>query len=204
MAGMRMKLSIRFKLALLAVVPLFLYTFTSFILLNEQRTLFNDVSEQVYDTGNAIQELILNADRDMYQAYVAYLKIESGALTGEQLNKMVADLQENLQQVEDRMGEAMGLISANHLGELQHGSSGKSVEQLMEEFKAGFTSWRQAALAAQSDGQSVFANEAVDSSFFSSRTGIDEIDENIDAHVKATMEQISNDLRGSERILITY
>ncbi len=198
-----MRLSIRFKLALLAFIPLLLYTGTSFVMVEEQRGLYENVSEQVFETGNLIQELVLNADRDMYQSYVAYLKIESGMLSGEELDLQVKDLNDNLQQVEDRMGQAMGLIRDNGLGQLQYGASGKTVEQLMEEFRVGLMNWKEASQAAGADGQSLFVNESVEASFFSSRGGIDEIDDNIDQHVQQTMEQISKDLKGREQILIT-
>jgi methyl-accepting chemotaxis protein len=105
-----MKLSVRFRLALLAIVPLVCFAFTGLYLLGEQRAVFDEMKEQIYGTTNKVDTLILNADRDMYQAYQAYLRVESGSLDQASADEARDELAENLKQVEERVGEAQEIV----------------------------------------------------------------------------------------------
>lgn len=187
-----MRLSLRLRLALLAIVPLALYAFTGLYLLGEQRSILVEMSDQIYETSNKVDTLVLNADRDMYQAYQAYLKVESGTLDQAQADAARDEMAVNIKQVEERVGEAQTILAGKSLQSLNFGESGRSIEQILIEFKANFNFWTGAAVKAAADGKSEFKNEQIDNTFQISRSGIDEIGQNIKTHAEMTIKDITD------------
>lgn len=70
---------------MLVAFPLLCYAATGLYLLGEEKAIFNEMSSDIYDTANQVSTLVLNADRDMYQSYAAYLQLESGVLNKDQM-----------------------------------------------------------------------------------------------------------------------
>ncbi|MFS0727552.1 methyl-accepting chemotaxis protein [Paenibacillus sp. 1P07SE] len=196
-----MKRSIRVKLALLAIVPLLFYIGTSAYLLSQQRQLYHVMTEQIAKISTEVQTLVLNADRDLYQAYVAYLRLESGMLNNNQLQSEQAALEENLLQVEERMGQAIAIIEDEGLRGLQYGSSGRPLGDLLDLFVTNFDTWVAAVEQELSDG-SWMISDRIDSSFALSRANVDEIEENIDAHVREQLALIEKSLNLTEWLMI--
>jgi methyl-accepting chemotaxis protein len=193
-----MKLSLRLRLALLAIVPLFFYAGTGLYLLGEQRSIFNDMKGEIYETSNQVDTLVLNADRDMYQAYQAYLKIESGTLDQAGLEAQRADLAVNIQQVGERIEAAQKILYDNELQNLAGGASKRTIDQILIEFKANFNFWSAAAVKGAADPTSQFKNDRIDKSFETSRTGIDEIGESIDIYSEETIARLTKELNQTQ------
>lgn len=189
-----MKLSVRIRLALLSLVPLVCFAFTGLYLLGEQRAVFDEMKEQIYETTNKVDTLVLNADRDMYQAYQAYLRVESGSLDQAAADAAREELGDNLKQVEDRVGEAQEIVFAKGLQGLAASESTRDINQILVEFKANFNFWSAAALKAAGDGNNHFINSQIDKSFLISRSGIDEIGQAIDVHANSTITNITEEL----------
>ncbi|OBZ16710.1 methyl-accepting chemotaxis protein [Bacillus sp. FJAT-26390] len=189
-----MKLSVRFRLALLAIVPLLFYVGTSLYLLGEQRSVFDEMKEQIYGTTNKVDTLILNADRDMYQAYQAYLRVESGSLDQAAADEARKELAENLKQVDERVAEAQAIVFAKGLQKLTASESKRDINQTLIEFRANFNFWSAAALKAVDDGNNKFQNSQIDKSFVTSRSGIDEIGQAIDIYAESTIAHITSQL----------
>jgi len=133
---------------MLSLVPLLLYAFTALYLLKEQRFVLDDMTDRIYETSNQVDTLVLNADRDMYQAYQAYLRVESGTLDQANEDAARAELAENIKQVEDRVGEAQAILYEKGLQNLSTGESARSINQILIEFKANFNFWTVAAVKA--------------------------------------------------------
>lgn len=197
-----MKLSLRVRLVFLSLVPLMFYAFTGLYLLNEQWRVLNDMTDRIYETSNQVDTLVLNADRDMYQAYQAYLRVESGTLDQVNADAARAELAENIKQVEDRVGEAQAILYEKGLQNLAEGESERSINQILIEFKANFNFWSAAAVKAAADGKNNFQNKQIDNSFLTSRTGIDEIGQNIKIYAQTTITDITNELRKTQLTLL--
>lgn len=189
-----MKLPLRLRLSLLAVVPLFFYVCTGFYLLSEQRSMLEEMSDQIYETTNKVDSLILNADRDMYQAFQAYLKVESGTLDQAGAEAAREEMAENINQVEERVGEAKAILFEKELQGLAYGESKRTADQILLEFKGHFNFWTSAAVEAALDGVNQFQNKQIDDSFNISRSGIDEIGESVDIQAEMTIAEINNQL----------
>lgn len=197
-----MKLSLRLRLALFAVVPLFFYVFTGFYLLSAQRSMLEEVTDQVYMTTYKVDSLILNADRDMYQAFQAYLTVESGTLDQAGADAAREEMAENIKQVEERVAEAKAILFEKELQGLAYGASKRTAEEILLEFKNNFNSWTTAAVQAASDGVNHFQNKQINESFQISRTGIDEIGESVDIHAEKTIAEIREQLNKNQLTII--
>ena len=196
-----MKRSIRFKLALLSVIPLLFYIATSAFLLQQQRQLYEVMTEEVNKISTEVQTLVLNADRDLYQAYVAYLRMESGQLNNNQLQSEREEWAENKRQVDERMGEAIAIIESKGLGDLQYGDSGRALGLLLEQFTDQYARWA-ATVEQELADESWAINDLAHSGFGLTRANIDEIGDNIDAHVRNKMVEIQQNLTFTEWLLI--
>ncbi|WP_138751891.1 methyl-accepting chemotaxis protein [Paenibacillus sinopodophylli] len=189
-----MRLSLRFRLALLAIVPLAFYFFTGFYLLDQQGSNFNQMKDEIYETSSRVDSLILNADRDMYQAYQAYLRIESGTLDQATADAAREDLALNIKQVDERVTEAQTILFKKGLQTLAEGESKRSIDQILIEFRANYNFWTEAAVKAAADGTAKFQNSQIDDSFKKSRSGIDEIGQSIAVYADMIIVNITEEL----------
>lgn len=189
-----MKMSIRVRIALLAAVPLALYVITCLYMLDQQRNNFDQMKLEVYDTAGKANSLVLNADRDMYQAYSAYLRIESGMLDAEGKGTAIEEVASNLKQASDRLSEAILLLENQGIGHYAYGESGRSVNEISERFEASFGSWSKLITAAAADNDNRIINDEIDQGFIASRNGIDEIDHNIEKYAEINMTEMKQSL----------
>lgn len=196
-----MKLSLRVRLALLAFIPLGFYMFTGLHLLKENNSTFKEMSNELYETSNEVNTLILNADRDMYQAYLAFLKVESGTLDQAEADAARGDLAENIKQVDERVSAAQVIISKKQLQDLSYGESERKIGNILIEVKANFNFWSAAVLKASSDGTSDFRNKEMDNNFQVGRSGIDEVGQNMDTYAKSKIREIQDKLNRTQLVI---
>lgn len=189
-----MKLSIRVRLALLALIPLLFYAVTGYYLLGQQQNVFTEMKEEIYETSNKVDKLVLNADRDMYQAYQAYLKIESGTLDQSEVDAAREELMGNIKQVEERIAEVQKILYENDMQKLAAGDSKRSIDQILIEFKANFSFWSAAAVKSAANNSNDFRSKQIDNSFLTSESGIDEIGQNIEIYAQEKIASIAHDL----------
>ncbi|MDQ0059434.1 methyl-accepting chemotaxis protein [Paenibacillus harenae] len=197
-----MKLSIRVRLALLAAVPLALYVFTSIYLLDQQKNNFEEMKHSIYETASKANTLVLNADRDMYQSYTAYLRVESGTLDAAGKSAAGEEVASNLKQAGDRMAEAIQLLEETGIGHYTYGESGRSVDEISKSFTESFGSWSKLITAANADNVNQSHNDEVDKGFIDNRNGIDEIGQNIDKYAEIHMTEMDESL--DQSLLTTF
>lgn len=191
-----MRLSLRVKLGLLAAVPLMFYAGTSLYLLGEQKAVYDEMKTDVLDKMSSMNTLILNADRDMYQADMAYLLLETGKLDTAAYEAALTDLTENYQQAIDRVAEAKGHAESSGLMAIV--IEGKSINDLFQTFETDFGNWYKDATALADDGQSVPVNGELDAVFQSGRAAIDEINGATETHTITLIEGIEERLGNSQ------
>lgn len=189
-----MRLSIRVRLALLAAVPLALYVFTSIYLLDQQKNNFEAMKHEIYETAGKVNTLVLNADRDMYQSYTAYLRVESGTLDAAGKSAAGEEVASNLKQAGDRMTEASQLLEETGIGQYAYGDSGRSVDEISKSFTESFGSWSKLITAAVADNVNQSHNDEIDKGFIDNRNGIDEIGQNVDKYAEIHMTEMQESL----------
>ncbi|WP_375750714.1 methyl-accepting chemotaxis protein [Vibrio sp. HN007] len=137
---------------------------------------------------------ILNADRDLYQAYVAQLKYKDTQAASER-----DSFDENAQQAKDRMYKYKELMKEY-----------SEVQSKLESFDQRFNSWKQESenfFRLVDSGNIVGAEQllsgSVSDKFSALRDLYDAAGEYLDGHAKQTIEQLdTNTLQNERRLLI--
>ncbi|MBH5316871.1 HAMP domain-containing protein [Paenibacillus sp. GSMTC-2017] len=197
-----MKLSLRMKLTLLVAFPLLCFALASLYLLSEEKEVFEELSSSIYETSNQVSMLVLNADRDMYQSYSAYLQLESGVLNKTQFETAKKEMKANQEQAVERVAAAREILESAELLDLAYGQSGLTTGQIFDLFDKNYAYWFQIAAVAVEDGKPVPFNLEIDLEFQISREGIDEVGESIDKHAKLTIDSIEEHLKKSQLTIL--
>jgi len=142
--------SIRAKLLLMLFVPLVLFAASAIYLLQLNSANVNKLTSALYDTGYRSIALVLNADRDMYQAFAAYQELRSRFATDEDKQKAKADFQENVAQTNERIGQALAIVAEEGLSGYAHSDSGVTMEAAIREVDRLFRIWTDEASARMS------------------------------------------------------
>lgn len=164
-------LSITKKL-LLMVLPLFVVLIVFIAISSYQLySISKDTNEVIYHQAYVSTALILNADRDFYQAEVAQQKLMLGNnLSESDKESIIADFNENAEQVKTRVTDAFtSMKNDNELYNLtKHQTTGETMAQLEEKFNQAYNAWFNA-----SDTSTLSANKVeIDTNFDIAREAI--------------------------------
>ncbi len=110
----------------------------------------NDILKQsetvLYDEVFYSTALILNADRDFYQAAIAEKELYlDPSLSGDASQALLKDFNDNVSQVlDERITEAMNNLMSNHAlyTEYTHADTNITLEQLYADFISNFSAWQ--------------------------------------------------------------
>ncbi|HOM01529.1 MAG TPA: methyl-accepting chemotaxis protein [Acetivibrio sp.] len=124
----------------ITVVALIIITILSTITIN---SIYNRVKSSIFDEHFRMMSMVLNADRDMYQAYVATWEIQNFKENSEEYNKLVQDFRESVEQVSLQMTEIKGIIEKNSefWSKLRDNQSGKTILEVVASFESNFNEW---------------------------------------------------------------
>lgn len=138
-------LKVALKLWLLLIPTILLTIFFIYQISYQSKRISNEARDVYYDTVYKNSMLILNADRDIYQAEMAEKTI---ILSGNTLNQqeketLLNEYIENYGQVSDRVNEAMNNLGENKelFTEFKHKKTQFTLSQLNDEFNAKFRTW---------------------------------------------------------------
>ncbi|TFE22803.1 methyl-accepting chemotaxis protein [Cohnella luojiensis] len=182
-------ISFKTKLLLLLFVPLLLFASTAVYLLQLNSSNIGKLTRILYETSNRSTTLVLNADRDMYQALSAYQKMQSAYVTPADKESAHKDLKENVSQANDRIGQALEIIKEQGLTGLTHDVSGKSIESTIKEVTPLFNNWEQQAENHIKDNSFTAESETkMHALFEEARGNINEFGEILESY---TMNEVS-------------
>jgi methyl-accepting chemotaxis protein len=197
-------LSIRVRLILLLLIPSLMYVLTSFYLLNQNKNDTGSLSTSLYEVTNKSTSLVLNADRDMYQALTAYQLLVSGSLSADERTRELDALQENIDQTNDRIKQATEIMASHSLLGESHSSTNQSVEQNLAGFHTQFDQWAQTAssVAQSARLQSGAINDAKHMAVFEEGRGrLNEIGEILDEYAQTSITNIRENNEDTARMV---
>ncbi len=122
--------------ALLVILGIFIYDTT---MISEK------TKKAYYEEAYTSTSLLLNADRDYYQAVVAEKEvILSTSLTDSKKRELIDSYDENITQVEDRMEQAVENIKDNTVlySDFKESDTGKTVKELYAAFTSYMEEWK--------------------------------------------------------------
>jgi methyl-accepting chemotaxis protein len=136
-------LKIGTKLFLMVALPLAAILFLAMegsSLLNQT---YKDLTSAYYETLYQTNSLLLNADRDMYQARLAQNQVALGRLSTVDKDKEKLEVQENTQQVKERVAEALAILEPikPYLVEIRSEVTGKNLFEHEESFNQNYEIW---------------------------------------------------------------
>ncbi|OCT11108.1 hypothetical protein A8709_05305 [Paenibacillus pectinilyticus] len=182
--------SIRMRLILLLLIPSLLYAGTSMYLLQQDKSDTEQLTSSLYETAEKSTSLILNADRDMYQALTAYQLVVSGTLSADEKATQLKVLKENIDQTNTRVGQALIILKEKQLLQTAHADTKVTVEQSVAGFQTFFDQWAKEANAvvqAGSVGKGVLNEAKLMATFEKGREGLNAIGEILDAYANQTI-----------------
>ncbi len=136
-------LSIKGKLIILVLLPAILTIVTIIITVTAMLNITYELEDILYDKMFVSSQLILNADRDFYQARLAEVELLTNeSATQEERDGFATDYQENAGQTYDRVTEAMTLLSENQFFYAEFvGENGSSLETTYANFLEDYNGW---------------------------------------------------------------
>lgn len=134
--------SIRAKLTLVALIPTIALVIASIVAVVAINASFNDMNERIVDQNYKAISLVLNADRDMYQAMLALQLMGNPDASEEEREANLEDLQSNLNDVRDRMGQAQEKFPVDdRYWSVHRDKNNKLIFDYFNEFKLSFEKW---------------------------------------------------------------
>jgi len=140
------KLTLRARLWILALVPVLGVIGTSVFSMYSANSVYSDLLERIHQEAFVAQSLVINGDRDLYQALVAKQTLLTRG-PGPEFDKTAGDFRENVAQVRERLEEAEKLLAGNRKGweSFRQKDGRESVFQKFAALKAEFPNWEAAS-----------------------------------------------------------
>ena len=203
------RLGLRMKLGLLIMIPILLLCGAGSYTLLQTRGLTETLMDSLYTSTYKSSELLLNADRDMYQAMTAVKSAQAGKMDSETYDAHLADFEENVAQAAERI-DAAEKIWAEHQALLRGIDEKIAMTAQFANASGGLRHWHDAAapvlarLAEASDAErSAVAQELNqhEALFDASRDGLNQLEELIDANASATVAELE---AKTDRLVLTF
>lgn len=131
-------MSVKAKLLSVLLIPILAMALTSYLSLGLVNSSRNNLERVLYDHGYSLIDYMLNADRDMYQAYSA---VQLYLATGDE--KLLDDYKSNLSQVNERIGKSEEIINKYHDPQILDikGENNSKITENLANSKVQFNDW---------------------------------------------------------------
>lgn len=192
-------MSLRNKLLLLLFLPLVALFITNGANLYNSNQTTKTLMGTLYGNTFVPSQLVLNADRDMYQALVAQRTL----IYADQQSKLFADqlkaYKDNILQTRERVGEARKIFESNPsiFGAISNSTSKRTLIQNVDDFNKQFDAWeKESSLVVEAISKlpieqrvELIARElALDKNFEASRSNLNDIEESLEDFAKTEMQ----------------
>lgn len=171
-------------LALLAFLVVFIY---------DSNKINNQTKKAYYDEVYVSTSLILNADRDYYQALVDEMKFAANTSMDATTKKEVTDdYNENIGQVTDRVKQAVENVksNANLYSTFTDPNTGKTLDALYKDFSTNLDTWKSTYDASTTKGDADKHSKAFDAA----RADINSMTDLMEAYAAAESARISSEI----------
>ena len=188
---MAKRLSIRARLILLILIPSLMYVGSSVYFVQQNNSIVDQLTSSLYETTGQSTSLILNADRDMYQALSAYQLLTLGALGADEQSTQLKDLTENIEQTNERVGQALAILQKKELMEIAHAETKETIEQNVTNFQTSFDQWVAGTNAVLNSANVGIDDPQLLASFENGRSSLNQIGEILDDYALQSIVAIN-------------
>jgi methyl-accepting chemotaxis protein len=140
------KLKMSTKLFILIAIPLLVLGITTYTSFKDGNSVSKGLGAALYDLSFQSSVLILNADRDMYQARVDLQKMyyERSSINQDLYRNALTSYKENMGQVVERLAMTKTIMGKNQqILKFRHKKSGETAGQYLSNFEKTFGEWQQ-------------------------------------------------------------
>ncbi len=140
-------LSIRSKLGILVIFPIIAALIVTLIGMKDVNKISENLTQSLYDQGFKGISLVLNADRDLYQAQDCIngilLDNSKGVIDPEKKIQYMKGFEENYIQTADRVQEAVTILSENKdaWNQIKDETNGMTIFEHYKTFEKDFSAW---------------------------------------------------------------
>jgi len=136
---------LRYKLLFILFIPLVSLVIVSITALDTVENVTTNLTGSLYAESFLLSNLILNADRDMYQALDHLNQLIAAAEEGTGQEQSTAACEEEINQVFERISKVKKIFDENKDGfrNLRHNQSGKTIDANLSSFNTSFQKWSQ-------------------------------------------------------------
>ena len=166
------------KMLLPLMAPVIALIIITVISINSYTTISNLLIENLYNEAHQSSYLLINADRDYYQALVSIMEMQK-TNNPKEIEAQKAAYDENIQQINERIQKAKDIMSKREglLKNYKHKSSKMNAQELFDSFDKEYKNW----IGLYDINKNVIKDEAAfNKSFETSREYINEIEEILD------------------------
>jgi methyl-accepting chemotaxis protein len=185
------RLSLKVRLFLLVAIPLVLFVAASLFLIRLNNSNTAELASSLYETTDKSTSLILNADRDMYQALTAYQLLVSGSLNAAEITARTKDYQDNIEQAKQRVNQAKDILQSKSLLDLIHQGNKQTIQQNFDNFNTFFDQWAKDSSQAVQSKTSQINEPKLMNTFEKGRSGLNTVGEILDSYAKDSIDQIT-------------
>ena len=154
------------KLWLIVLPAMITLLLLLFLFITRSININNESKKTLYDEVFVSTALILNADRDYYQASIAEqeLYLSGDSIDPERKKELLSAYDENLTQAIDRINEAMSNLQGNTFlfTNFPNDTDNRTLEQLQAAFVSEFDTWKKAYDPATGTGDMAAKSAAFD------------------------------------------
>jgi len=203
-------MSLRKKLIILLLFPLIIILSTNGFTLFKNQETSDRLIAALYEDTFVPSALILNADRDMYQALLAQRTLIYMDNADRDFEAQVEAYHENVAQVKERVNQAAKIFSEKvDFSALISAESQRSLTQMVSDFNQQFSDWEKesnavveaVSLLPRTERVELIAKAiALDEAFEVSRNNLNEIGELLEAYAQSEMSRTKE---GINRLFIT-
>lgn len=193
-------LSVSNKLWIMITIPLATIVVLIYFFYQTTEGVMNLLTKTLYDEVQVSTSLMLNADRDFYQAALAEETLLNGKnLSEDQKKELITSYEENLGQTKERMAAAAEVLSKNKslYVEFLHETEAVSMEALDATFLSAIEAYEKSYSPATGQGD-LSLHQA---KFDEAREGINLMTEILDAYAMSTTEKSKE---GIDRFVILF
>ena len=181
--------SITFKLLALVLPPILILCIVLGVSVYEMKRISFDSETLLYEQAFLSTALILNADRDLYQALVAEEQfILQSDLSDEKRTQLMNDYEENAGQTYDRVTQALALVKENTAlyTEFKSPANGKTLAESEADFLIHYEKWHHEFSASPQPEQF----EQLNTQFDATRDELNTMTEILEAYAGETADNL--------------
>ncbi|MCX7748021.1 MAG: methyl-accepting chemotaxis protein [Clostridia bacterium] len=137
------KMSVKNKVLIIIAIPLLAILIVTFFSINTVNNTYDTMKNSIFDEHFESTTLVLNGDRDMYQALTSLQELVFTKVDDEAHEKLLKSYIDNIAQVEERVSKTASILEKNKAIWTQvKDKSQKTVFDNIAAFETAFNDWR--------------------------------------------------------------